>query len=399
MEQNIVTVSELTGNIKSSLENSFDFIRVTGELSNFKLHSSGHRYFTLKDEGASISCVMWRGRQIDFKPSDGMKVVIAGGLTVYPQRGNYQIDCISMEKAGQGELWLAFEELKKQLESKGYFDRDRKKVLPNLPLAVGVATSSTGAAIRDIFSTIERRFKPLEIYFRPTIVQGDSSGVDIAKAIIELNKLPIDVIIVGRGGGSLEDLWGFNTIDVAQAIYESNVPIISAVGHETDFSISDFVADVRAATPTAAAELVTPITQDSLYENILRNSEYMHKFMNSNITNMRELLKRSINEKAKKRVLDFVNMNYQFIDDSTWRINSAINNIVKLQKQNLNGKAMHIKSLSPYAPLKKGYAIIKNNGKVIAKNHSLLKFKSIEIQREIETIDAKVVGIKQDKLF
>lgn len=399
MEQNIVTVTELTSIIKNVLEDGFSYIKVSGELSNFKQHSSGHKYFTLKDEGASISCVMWRGKNIDFTPKDGQKVVISGSLTVYPPRGNYQIDCDTMEEVGKGDLWLAFEELKKKLQAKGYFDENNKKRIPYMPMKVGIATSPTGAAVRDMFSTIERRFPALEIYFRPSIVQGDLTGPDIAKAIEEFNKLPLDVIIIGRGGGSLEDLWGFNTEVVADAIFNSEIPVISAVGHETDFSISDFVADLRAATPTAAAEFVTPVTKDYLLDNLLKTERLMQKTLQDNVNSFKESLSKLMGIKAKKRISEKINFNLQFIDDSQWRINSEIRNKMKHLAQFVDSKSLHLKSLSPLSPLEKGFALLKSNGLIIPKNKSLTKFKSIEIHRLEEIIEVKIIGNKQESLF
>ncbi|MES2766690.1 MAG: exodeoxyribonuclease VII large subunit, partial [Bacteroidota bacterium] len=266
---NSISVTQLTRTIRGILEETFEGIRVSGEISNFKHHSSGHRYFTLKDEGAQIGCTMWRTRSLGFVPADGMKVVVFGNISVYPPQGKYQIDCITMMPLGKGDLHLAFELLKEKLARAGYFDPSRKRPLPLFPLKIGVITSPTGAAVRDILSTLERRMPACEIYFRPALVQGDGAAEDIAEAIYQLNNLDCDVIIAGRGGGSLEDLWAFNTEIVARAIFESRVPFVSAVGHETDFTIADFVADIRAATPTAAAELVTPRSKTEMLQ-ILR---------------------------------------------------------------------------------------------------------------------------------
>lgn len=399
MEQNIISVTELTSVIKNVLEDGFTYIKVKGELSNYKQHTSGHKYFTLKDEGASISCVMWRGKTVDFTPKDGQKVIISGSLTVYPQRGNYQINCDTMEQVGQGDLWLAFEALKRKLDAKGYFDSNRKRSIPVMPMKVGIATSPTGAAVRDMFSTIERRFPALRIFFRPSVVQGDATGPDIAKAIEEFNKLPLDVIIIGRGGGSLEDLWGFNTEVVADAIFNSKIPVISAVGHETDFSISDFVADLRAATPTAAAELVTPHTLEILMQNLHKTERNMKKTVSDNVQNYKETLSKLMGIKAKKRIIEKINFDFQFLDDARWRIKTALTNKLSSYNQFVNNKTLHIKSLSPLAPLEKGFAILKSNGKIIEKNDSLIKFKTIEIARLNESIEVKIIGNKQEPLF
>jgi exodeoxyribonuclease VII large subunit len=255
----IYTVSQLTAEVKSLLERSFDHLWVEGEVSNLRLPSSGHLYFTLKDESAQVRGVMFRlqKRLLKFEPADGLQVVCYGRVTVYEPRGEYQIVVDYMEPKGLGALQLAFEQLKEKLTQEGLFDPAHKKPLPHLPQKIGIITSPTGAAIRDILQIIDRRFANVHILLYPVRVQGAGAAQEIAQAIQELNQWPgIDVLIVGRGGGSLEDLWAFNEEIVARAIYGSRVPIISAVGHEIDFTIADFVADLRAPTPSAAAELV-----------------------------------------------------------------------------------------------------------------------------------------------
>jgi exodeoxyribonuclease VII large subunit len=255
----IYTVSQLTAEVKSLLERNFEHLWVEGEISNLRLPSSGHLYFTLKDESAQVRGVMFRlqNRLLKFEPADGLQVVCYGRLTVYEPRGEYQIVVDYMEPKGLGALQLAFEQLKEKLSQEGLFDPAHKKPLPHLPQKIGIVTSPTGAAIRDILQIIDRRFANVHILLYPVRVQGAGAGQEIAQAIQELNQWPgIEVLIVGRGGGSLEDLWAFNEEIVARAIYSSRVPVISAVGHEVDFTIADFVADLRAPTPSAAAELV-----------------------------------------------------------------------------------------------------------------------------------------------
>jgi exodeoxyribonuclease VII large subunit len=255
----IYTVSQLTAEVKALLEGKFEHVWVEGEISNFRLPSSGHLYFTLKDESAQVRAVMFRmqNRLLKFDPEDGLKVVCYGRLTVYEPRGEYQVVVDHMEPKGLGALQLAFEQLKEKLSREGLFDPAHKKPLPPLPQKIGIVTSSTGAAIRDILQIIDRRFANVHILLYPVRVQGPGSAEEIAQAIDELSQWAgLDVMIVGRGGGSLEDLWAFNEEVVARAIYRSRVPIISAVGHEIDFTIADFVADLRAPTPSAAAELV-----------------------------------------------------------------------------------------------------------------------------------------------
>jgi exodeoxyribonuclease VII large subunit len=255
----ILTVSQLTAEIKTLLERNFEHLWVEGEVSNLRLPGSGHLYFTLKDESAQIRAVMFRtqNRLLKFQPEDGLQVVGYGRLTVYEPRGEYQIVLDYLEPKGLGALQLAFDQLKEKLSREGLFDPARKKPLPPLPQKIGIVTSPTGAAIRDILQIINRRFANVHILLYPVRVQGVGAAQEIARAIDELGQWPgLDVMIVGRGGGSLEDLWAFNEEPVARAIHRSPVPVVSAVGHEIDFTIADFVADLRAPTPSAAAELV-----------------------------------------------------------------------------------------------------------------------------------------------
>jgi exodeoxyribonuclease VII large subunit len=258
-ERQVYTVSELTLRLKAALEEAFPAVWVEGEISNLRTPGSGHSYFTLKDEGAQLSAVLFRGRgrRVRFDLEDGMQVLVFGGLDVYAARGQYQLVVEMMEPKGLGALQLAFEQLKRKLEAEGLFDEGRKRPLPAFPRVIGVVTSPTGAAIRDILNIIGRRFGDLRILIAPVRVQGDEAPGEIIQALVNLQEVAeLDVVIVGRGGGSIEDLWAFNDEGVARAIVACRVPVISAVGHETDFTIADFVADLRAPTPSGAAELV-----------------------------------------------------------------------------------------------------------------------------------------------
>lgn len=258
-EPRVLTVSELNRSIRDLLEGEYPLLWLRGEISNFKAHTSGHFYFSLKDEKAQINAVMFRGfnSQLRFKPEDGMEVLVRGKVTVYEPRGNYQIFCETMEPVGAGALQKAFEQLKAKLQAEGLFDPSRKRPIPRLPRHIAIVTSPTGAAIRDILNILGRRFKAVQITLVPCKVQGDQAPGEIIQAIEMANRLPdVDVMVVGRGGGSIEDLWAFNDEGVARAIAASRIPVISAVGHEIDFTIADFVADLRAPTPSAAAELV-----------------------------------------------------------------------------------------------------------------------------------------------
>ena len=273
IQDQIFSVSEITKSIKFILESTFEKISIEGEISNFKAHGSGHWYFNLKDEGAVINCTMWKGvnNYVFFTPEDGMKIIVTGRITVYPPRGSYQIDVRSMKPAGVGELQAAFERLKKKLFEEGLFDEESKKAIPTFPKKIGLITAADGAAVKDMISVAERRFPLVELLIAPTKVQGAGAAENIVNNIRKLNLLKdIDVIILARGGGSIEDLWAFNEEIVARAIYKSKIPIISGVGHEVDFTIADFVADLRAPTPSVAMELATPDIEE--LKNFIKDS-------------------------------------------------------------------------------------------------------------------------------
>jgi exodeoxyribonuclease VII large subunit len=262
-----LTVSDLTRKIKQILESGFPSIAVQGEISNLKRHSSGHLYFTMKDENAQLPCVMWRSRAsvLSFMPEDGAKVIAGGRLTVYEVRGSYQLDVQSIRPLGVGELQAAFEQLKKKLEAEGLFDAARKRPLPEYPKRIGVVTSPSGAVLQDMKNVFRRRFPGVELIMIPVRVQGAGAAAEIAEAVDDMSGYAsLDLVIVARGGGSLEDLWPFNEEIVARAIARCRVPVVSAVGHETDYTIADFVADVRAPTPSAAAEMVVPDRREIL---------------------------------------------------------------------------------------------------------------------------------------
>jgi exodeoxyribonuclease VII large subunit len=378
------------------LQEEIGFVTVRGEISNFKLHSSGHRYFTLKDEEAQINCVFWRSKQINFELADGMKVVVSGWLTVYPARGQYQIDCIEIFPLGLGDLFLKFEALKKKLDEEGLFDKKFKKELPPFPLRIGIATSSTGAAIQDMITTIRRRNPLCVIYFRETLVQGDEAKFDIVNAIQELNQVPLDVIIVGRGGGSLEDLWAFNEEIVARAIFNSRIPIISAVGHETDFTIADFVADKRAPTPTAAAELATPKTIDMLLEEVNFLFGELHNKVLSLIENYSDEIKYLINSYAFKKIEDRVAYYRQYLDELDERFHNVSTRFLQRRREILENNARHLALLNPMEPLERGYALLKHKDKLLDNSVSLSKFKSIEVIRKEETAVVRVEKVNRN---
>ena len=390
MENNIITVSQLTQAISFTLQDKFTNVTVQGEISNFKAHSSGHRYFTLKDAGAQISCTMWKSRRLTMTPVDGMKVILKGRITVYPPRGSYQLDCTSITAMGTGDLFMAFEALKEKLGEAGYFDEEHKQPIPILPLQVGVATSPTGAAVRDIFSTLARRFPAAVIHFRPTIVQGEDSEHDIADAIKELNDSPAEVIIIGRGGGSLEDLWAFNTETVANAIFNSEKPIISAVGHETDFTISDFVADLRAATPTAAAELVTPKTSSELIGIIENTGDYISKSIMNNIDNLRQDIAQIESSYAFNRLPDILAQYKQRIDENESSLSKSIKVIFDSKKSRLKSSESHLQSLHPMSPLKKGFALLEDEGRYLNSKDKLQSGQKLKLLRQNDKADITI---------
>ena len=293
-EKTYLTVTALTKYIRYKFDNDVHLTSVLleGEISNFKRHSRGHFYFTLKDQNAQISATMFvsEAKKVLFEPKDGMKVLVKGSVSVYEPQGTYSINITEMDEKGMGSLYLAYEKLKKELHEAGYFDSSHKKKIPSFPKAIGVITSPTGAAVRDCINTIKRRFPLAKIYVYPALVQGEEAKNSVAKYIELANKQGlVDVLIVGRGGGSIEDLWAFNEKIVAMAIYNSKLPVISAVGHETDFTIADFVADVRAATPTAAAEIATP-NLVNLKENVNIYVKRLNQGINVVIDNYKKQL-------------------------------------------------------------------------------------------------------------
>ncbi len=295
MNKEFFTISELTTRIKRLFDSNADLksVKLKGEISNFTHHSRGHFYFTLKDESAQIKAVMFssKAQSVKFKPESGMEVIAKGYVTVYEASGQYQIIVTSMEQFGKGNIFVEFEKLKEKLRLSGKLDKVHKKEIPKFPNVVGVITSPTGAAIKDIYNTIERRFPLAEIHLYPTLVQGVDAKHSVVRSIELANRLSkADVLIVGRGGGSIEDLWAFNEEIVADAIFESKIPIISAVGHETDFTISDLIADVRAATPTAAAELAVP-DKVSLMQGLKNVEKHITRILSSKVNLLSERLK------------------------------------------------------------------------------------------------------------
>ena len=336
-QRRAVSVSELTARLKTSVEREFTDLFVEGEISNFRRHSSGHWYFSLKDEGASLRCASFRmqNRMIRFIPEDGLHVIARGGLSIYNARGEYQLIVAYMEPVGAGALQLALEQLKKRLAAEGLFVADRKRPLPLLPRCIGVVTSPTGAAVRDIIRVLKRRNEAVSVLLAPVRVQGEGAASDIARAIRLLNsRKEIDAIIVGRGGGSTEDLWCFNDETVARAIYNSRVPVISAVGHETDFTIADLVADLRASTPSAAAEMVAT-ARDEMCARIAGLSEDARKAVRYQLLGLHGRL----SDLESSRGFDQISLKIrgfaQRVDDAGYSMESALGAALK------SGRARH----------------------------------------------------------
>lgn len=371
----VLTVSELTKEIKQTLEDKFDQVSVEGEISNFKAHISGHWYFSLKDANASISCAMWKGfnNYVIFTPQDGMKVIINGKITVYPPRGNYQIDVRSMKPAGVGELQAAFEALKQKLSDEGLFNEEFKKPIPTFPKKIGIVTAIDGAAFKDMISVAKRRFPLVELVIAPTRVQGAGAAEMIVKSIELLNKhKEIDIIIVGRGGGSIEDLWAFNEEIVARAIFASEIPIISGVGHEIDFTIADFVADLRAPTPSAAMELATPDKNEFF--------AFISEFSYTTTQNLVDLCTGSyrkisdiLNSYGFRMPLDLVRRNSQQVDSLTYKLLQNIGNKMLIYNSKLSLLTQRIEAHDVKRSLKKGFVLVQQDSKYITRANKLKK--------------------------
>ncbi len=337
-------------------------VLVKGELSNFKAHSSGHMYMSLKDEGGVMRAVMFRSAaaKLAFKPQNGMKVVARGRISVYERDGQYQLYIENMQQEGQGDLYAAFEQLKAKLSAEGLFAPEHKKKLPKYPKTVGVVTAPTGAAIRDIINVLSRRFSYADIVLYPVLVQGENSAASIVEAIEYFNdSKAADVLIVGRGGGSIEDLWSFNEEAVARAIYNSDIPIVSAVGHEIDFTISDFVADLRAPTPSAAAELVVP-SQLELSEKF--NNVYRRMFQQSMrvIEKGRMRVQQCEDRQVFKNPLRRLDDSRQYLDNIAYMIESECKSVIGAKRTSLAENAAKLDGLSPLGTLARGYSLSKD---------------------------------------
>ncbi len=391
MEDKYITVVQLTRYLKYKIDNdpNLEQVFLKGEISNFKAHSRGHFYFTLKDEASRINAVMFSSQasKIKFIPQDGMKVLVTGKVSVYEANGGYQIYVNEMLEDGVGNLYIAYEQLKKKLEEEGLFKTEHKKKIPKIPKKVGVITAPTGAAIRDIISTIKRRWPLTEILLFPALVQGEFAKDDIVKQIRKAEEYDLDTLIVGRGGGSIEDLWAFNEEVVARAIYDCSIPVISAVGHEIDFTIADFVADMRAPTPTGAAELAVPQKQDVInylgqlkirLNKVIQNKlkldrqkldEIRKRYIFNNpvaIYQEKELMFDALIDRLKFNTLNLVSIKQReyekvkasyILKEPSKIIENKVNNYLQLIAK--------VETLSPLNTLKRGYAIVKSENKAV----------------------------------
>ena len=401
---NTITVSTLNEQIKSLLESTFVRVYVEGELSRITHHNSGHIYFTLKDSGSAISGVMFRGNasKLKFRLEEGLKVVIEGAITLYAPRGSYQINAFNIEPAGHGALALAFEQLKTRLSEQGYFNPEIKKPMPKFPKRIALVTSATGAALQDMQRVAAHRYPLVELYVYDTVVQGEHAAPSIVNAITAADAQDFDVIVVGRGGGNMEDLWGFNEEIVANAIYQAKTPIVSAVGHEIDWLISDFVADLRAPTPSAAMQMILP-DQNELLQTIDMLSQQMDQSVQQKLFNAGEKLghlkssyeRNSIEQRIKNRLDEIAQLKTRFeqsmnytLENRTRQLTPIAENLTRqansnlIQKQNSLATLMQaLQSQDPKLKSKKGFAQITKEGKV-------LELSELQVGDSFEAMDA-----------
>lgn len=394
-ENMAVTVSQVNSYIKEKIasDEGLNNLIIKGEISNFKNHYTGHMYFTLKDDKSLIKCIMFKtyAQRLNFMPKDGMKVFVFGEVSVFERDGIYQVYAKAMQEDGVGALYKQYEKLKQELEEKGYFDISHKKKIPQMPKVIGVLTSQTGSVIRDIINVSTRRNPNVQIRLLPVPVQGQDAAPKIAEGIRFMNKNKLaDVLILARGGGSLEDLWPFNEEIVAQAIYESELPIISAVGHETDFSISDFVSDLRAPTPSAAAELAVP----DIYEVKQKINGYQNRLklaLNKKYEMLKLRYEKIISSSIFKDPTRMINDRAILLDKSIKRIETAIQNKKQEQKEKYVKLISKLDALSPLKTLARGYSIIEQNGEMVNSVKQLKSGTEIDIKLVDGNSKAKII--------
>lgn len=400
MTDKYLTVSQINKYIKYKLDTDQNLktVYLKGEISNFKNHTSGHFYFTLKDENSRILAVMFKNsaRNVNFIPVDGMHVLVVGRISVYEANGAYQIYVEEMLEDGIGNLYLELEKLKKKLGEKGYFDKEHKKPIPKFPKKIGVITASTGAAIRDIITTINRRYNLAEVILFPSLVQGEGAKEDIVKNLLLADTMNLDVIILGRGGGSIEDLWAFNEEIVADAIYNLKTPIISAVGHEIDFTISDFVSDLRAATPTAAAELAVP-NKLEIIEKINQIKLRLGKSVLNKIELNKNKINALLNSYVLKNPLNLYENKAQKLDSLVDKLIIYTNNIFESKCYRYTSMLDKLEALNPIKTLKRGYSITKIDNKIVNDLSKVKKDMILKTELENGKIISKVMEVSNGK--
>lgn len=400
MEERYLTVTALTKYIsyKFDHDRNLEDVLLEGEISNFKRNARGHFYFKLKDENASIDAAMFAmyASRVKIELSDGMKVFVRGRVQVYEPSGTYSINVKEIKSDGVGDLFLAFEKLKKELEAEGLFDVSHKKPIPRFPKTIGVVTSSTGAAIRDIINTISRRYPMCHLILYPAIVQGDDAKLDIANQIKRANFDRLcDVLIVGRGGGSIEDLWAFNEREVAYAIYNSEIPIISAVGHEINFTIADFVADMRAATPTAGAEIATP-NVEVLKETIKSYLDTLNKRVVNYIDNYKNILTHLDKRLDNLNPINVLNHKKEIVDSDLKRLNLMIKHILDEKRAQFILLKNSLEGNNPLKIMDKGYSISSVNGKVVVSVDDVKCGDIVSTRLKDGTIKSKIVEVNEN---
>jgi exodeoxyribonuclease VII large subunit len=393
-ERSYLTVSEINAQVRSLVEDAYPEVTVLGEISNFKRHTSGHLYFTLKDADAQLrsACFRANASRIGFDVEDGMRVLATGRITLYEPYGQYQLVVYRMEKAGVGELEIAFRELCERLEKEGLFNPDHKVDLPVYPFRIAVVTSPTGAAVRDIITTLRRRWPAATVLLYPVAVQGEGSAEEIAGAIEAISEMDdIDLVIMGRGGGSLEDLWSFNEEAVARAVFECPIPVISAVGHETDFTITDFVADLRAPTPTAAAEIATP-RADEVKARLTEIKSRLARHFEVNLELKRRRLDEMLRSYALGRVRGQVESAMQALDYATDRLRRLGVDAVRTRGTRLREALTRLDGLDTRRILSRGFSIVteRETGAVVRSRETALDMRDISITFADGKVDAEV---------
>lgn len=392
----VYSVSQLNSYVKGVLDRdeNLSHIFVTGEISNYKAHYSGHLYMTIKDETASIKAVMFAGNasKLRFKPENGMKILAFGAVSLFPRDGSFQLYINDMQPDGIGALNIAFEQLKKKLEAEGLFGQEYKKPLPEFPERIGIVTSSTGAAVQDIFNVLKRRYPVAEVVLRPCQVQGDGAAKDIADAIYEFNTLKAaDVLIVGRGGGSIEDLWAFNEEIVARAVFASEIPVISAVGHETDYTICDFVADLRSPTPSAAAECAVPDIFE-LKSNLAYIRQHIFSLTRNRVNSEKSKLVSLEKSLSLRDPVTNINEQRKELVYLTEKLTNLTNSVLDYNKSKVSALAGKLDALSPLSVISRGYALVEKDDKPVTRAKDLQKDDMISIKLSDGQVKANIIG-------